>query len=112
MDNLQNIRIENFGRANEKIIDYQAKYKAKYDKKNQVKSFRKIFRRGALVQYRKHKSKKAKGAKMCLTWYPRNDCCKIYAIDGDRCHVILQNRKTKEILPKTFHFEFIRKFLK
>jgi len=110
VDNLYNIRIKNFGVANKKIIVYQEKYKKKYDKRNKVKCFKKTFRRGNLVQYRKHKSKKAKGAKTSLTWFPRNSCCKIYSIDTDRCHVILQDRKTKKILPKTVHFEYIRRF--
>lgn len=112
VDNLHNIRIKNFGVANKKIISYQEKYKKKYDAKHKVKSFKKTFRRGSLVQYRKHKSKKAKGAKMSLTWFPRSSCCKIYSIDTDRCHVILQDRKTKKILPETVHFEYIRKFTK
>lgn len=101
-----------FGECDEKIRSYQKTYEKKYNKKNNVKPFRKIYRKGSLVQICKHKSKKAKGGKTALKWYPRNSYYKIYAIDDERKTVILIDPKTKKILPVTSSFEYIRKFLK
>lgn len=65
---LKNIQDETFGIAGEKIKIYQKKYKSKYDKKSKVKYF--TFKVGAKVQYKKYFSKRAKGAKSKIQWFP------------------------------------------
>ena len=105
---LQNIHDRNFGVAGTKIAKYQAKYKKEYDKKHGVKKF--ALRKGSPVQVKKHQSKRQKGSKNRLQWYPANSFYVVAKVDQQRKKVFLKNPQTGKTLKKTYHFDKVRKF--
>lgn len=108
VDALKKIRIETFGLAGSKIDAYQKRYKKQYDKAKNVKAF--DLRRGSPVQVKRHRSKRAKGSKNSLAWFPRNSFYTIHKIDKTRKKVFLKNPKSGKVLTRTQHFDQIRQF--
>lgn len=101
------IHDENFGKAGEKIKAYQKKYKEQYDKKHKVKEF--CLKRGDRIQVKRIKTKRAKGGKTQLTWYPRNSFYTIFKINKRRKQVQVKNTHGR-ILKTHFNFDRIRSF--
>jgi len=101
------IHNKNFGAACEKIKAYQAKYKQKYDKKHKTKSFN--LKAGDCVQLKRIRTKKAKGGKNELKWFPRNSFYTIFRINKRRKTIQVKN-KTGHILKKRFNFDRVRHF--
>ena len=106
--NLKEIHDETFGDAAKKIKIHQEKYKRQYDDKNKVKNF--TMQIGAKVQYKKHFSKKAKGAKSKIQYYPPQSYLVIHRIFRTKKIVILKNPKNGYIHTKKFSFDRIRRF--
>ena len=118
---LSKIRDNTFGKAGKKIKKEQDRYakacnhKLTYiffldDEKHQAKVGNyKPLRKGMNVQYRKHKTKQAKGHSG-LKWFPRNRPLKIHGIDHKRRVVYLRDPKSGLIHKKSHPFERIRRF--
>ena len=105
---LKEIHDETFGDAANKIKIHQAKYKQQYDDKNKVKKF--TMQIGAKVQFKKHFSKKAKGAKSKIQYYPAQSYLIIHRIFRTKKIVILKNPRTGYIHKKKISFDRIRRF--
>ena len=67
---LQEIHTENFRKAAVSVGKYQARYKKQYDARNKAKAF--DLKVGDKVQLKRIRTKRAKGGKNELLWYPRN----------------------------------------
>ena len=95
-----------FGEAASSIKKYQEKYKKAYDTKNKVKPVR--LRKGSKVQYRIHKSKKAK-SKAGTKWMPHRGYYTIKKIDRKKRQAILKNASGKS-LKRSKPFSQLRKY--
>ena len=105
---LNEIHNDSFGKAGEKIEAYQRKYKEKYDRKHKVKPFG--MKKGDKVQIKRIRTKKAKGGKTEIVWFPRNSFYTLRKINKGRKSVLLYNPKTKCNLKSSFPFERVRRF--
>ena len=94
--------------AAQKIKIHQAKYKRQYDERNKVQKF--TMQIGAKVQFKKHFSKRAKGAKSKIQYYPAHSYLAIHRIFRAKKIVILKNPQTGYIHTKKFPFDSIRRF--
>ena len=65
---------------------------------------------GAKVQFKKHFSKKAKGAKSKIQYYPAQSYLVIHRIFRTKKLVVLKNPRTGYIHMKKFSFDRIRLF--
>ena len=103
---LKEIHDETFGDAAKKIKVHQTKYKRQYDEKNKVKNF--TMKIGAKVQFKKHFSKKAKGAKSKIQYYPVQTYLVIHRIFRTKKLAVLKNLKTGYIhMKKNFSTVFV-----
>jgi len=105
---LKDIHDETFGEAAKKIKIYQEKYKRQYDEKNKVKNF--TMKIGAKVQFKKFFSKRAKGAKSKIRYYPAQSYLVIHRIFRSKKIVILKNPTTNYVYKKKYPFDSIRRF--
>ena len=64
------------------------------------------------MQYKKHYSKRAKGAKSKIKFLPYDTYLLIHRIDRSKKNVILKSPKTGTIYKKHYHFDDIRAFKK
>ena len=107
---LNQIHTENFGKACEKIKEYQDTYKRDYDARNKVKPF--DLKIGDKVQAKRMRTSKAKGGKNELKWLPRNSFYTLRKINKRRKTVLLYNPATKKDLTSSYSFDRIRAFKK
>ena len=107
VEKLNEIHNQSFGEACEKIEIYQEKYKKKYDKKNKVKEF--SLKNGDRIQVKRIKTKRSKGGKTQLNWFPRNSYYTILKINKRRKTVQVKN-KNGRVLKTLFNFDRIRPF--
>jgi hypothetical protein len=66
-------------------------------------------RAGDCVQLKRIRTKKAKGGKNELKWFPRNSFYTIFRINKKRKTIQVKN-KTGHILKKRFNFDRVRHF--
>ena len=107
---LNQIHEENFGKACEKIKEYQDAYKRNYDERNKVKAF--DLKIGDRVQLKRMRTSKAKGGKNELKWLPRNSVYTLRKINKRHKTVLLYNPATKKDLGSSYSFDRIRAFKK
>ena len=105
---MKEIHNDAFRMAAAKATNYQKKYKEQYDEQHKVRKF--SFKMNSKVQYRKHYSKRAKGAKSKIKFLPHNSYLVIHRIDRTKKNVILKNPQTNYVYKKHYHFDDIRAF--
>ena len=110
MSAMKDIHNDAFRMAAAKATKYQKKYKKQYDEQHKVQKF--SFKMNSKVQYRKHYSKRAKGAKSKIQFLPHNFYLVIHRIDRIKKNVILKNPQTGYVYKKHYHFDDIRAFKK
>ena len=99
-----------FGDHAEKLEKWQEKYASDYDKRHVKKGKASMkLRKGMLVQYRKHKTKLAKGHSG-MKWFPRDRGHKIHSISHQKRVAFLRDIKTGKVLDLSHPFERLRKF--
>ena len=104
------IHDELFGKVGKKLGKWQEKYAKDFDKRHQKKGLQpKKLRKGMLVQYRKHKNKRAKGHSG-MKWFPRERGHQIHSINHQGRTLYLRDVKTGKVLDTSHPFERIRKF--
>lgn len=103
---MKQIHDETFGIAAKKIAVYQDKYKRQYDERNKTKNF--TMKIGTKVQYKKHFSKRAKGIKSKIRYYPAQSYLVIHRIFRTKKKAILRNPRTGYIHKKSYSFDNIR----
>jgi hypothetical protein len=96
-----------FGEAAQNITKHQAQYKKKFDQKHKVQKF--VLKKNSKVQYKVHKTKRAKGSKMSVKWKPRRNYHIIHRVQHKKRRCILKTREGK-ILKRAQPFERIRKY--
>ena len=85
---MKDIHNDAFRMAAAKATKYQKKYKEQYDEQHKVRKF--SFKMNSKVQYRKHYSKRAKGAKSKIKFLPNNSYLVIHRIDRTKKMLFLK----------------------